>query len=65
MGAWPVAVALGACVILFQIPFLFFVARRRGALRAAQICALMVVDTIAIDAGIATGVISFLFGKRY
>ncbi|MBN1424205.1 glycosyltransferase family 2 protein [Candidatus Fermentibacteria bacterium] len=64
-GAVPLAVALGACVILFQLPFLFFISRRRGALQAGAIAALLVADVAAIDAGIVSGAVSFLFGKRY
>ena len=64
-GVWPVAAALGACVILFQLPFLVFVSRRCGVLQAGGIAALLVADIAAIDAGIVAGALSFLFGKRY
>ncbi len=64
-GGAALACGLGACVILFQLPFLRFVASRRGLPQAGLIAALLLADLAAVDAGIIAGVSSFVAGKRY
>lgn len=64
-GTWAVAAALVGCVILLQARFLAFVTRVCGARMAGAIALVLFADLLAVDAGIAVGVVSFLCGKRY
>jgi glycosyltransferase involved in cell wall biosynthesis len=63
---WPVPALFAFCAgIAFQIPFLSFVAKRKGYPLACALCGITLLDAIIVDVGIVWGCVSFLFGKRY
>jgi hypothetical protein len=60
----PAVLSIGVGIVL-QIPFLRFVAMRKGMILACKLCGITLMDLVAIDAGIVWGSLSFLYGKRY
>ena len=51
--------------LALQIPFFRFVMRKMGMRTAGKMISIMLMDMVAIDAGIGYGVLSFAAGKRY
>lgn len=63
---WAMPAVLSICAgMALQIPFLTFVAKRKGVVLACKLSGITLMDLTAIDIGIVWGCVSFLCGKRY